>query len=458
MQSDEFITSTDFEEYDLENMINNASFEIFNSGDNTYPDFWSLLGEEDISTTTINRVELGYIGSSAVKIEDSSTSKRFAIQQEIYSESELPSSLLNETITLSVWVKRDVASGIAIGEIAINDGSTRTVSSLGDTQSWYRVSLTHIIALDATKLVVELCPTLNISAETAIYHFDAVMLTLGSFTPSFDLNTLDQLSTESLHVSKLTVSDSLGIGTTTPGGLLGLQDANTYINVDGSNNLTFTDAITGTKTLAELVDDADADPTNEIQTISRTGLTVTLSNGGGTFIDSVNVYTSGTGIDITGNVISTTDITLAIGDSYQGGIIFWLDTSGKHGLIAATTDQSTGILWYNGSYTTTNAVRDGVYAGQYNTERIINNQGTGDYAAQLCANYQGGNYGDWYLPSIYELYLMYLQRTAIGGFVGYYWSSTEYDSTNAWRYYVDGGTSQYSNKGLTYTVRAVRAF
>ncbi|PIS13683.1 MAG: hypothetical protein COT67_00190, partial [Candidatus Tagabacteria bacterium CG09_land_8_20_14_0_10_41_14] len=45
---------------------------------------------------------------------------------------------------------------------------------------------------------------------------------------------------------------SVGIGTTEPGGLLGLKNANTYLDVDGSNNLTFTDAPTGTKTLAEL--------------------------------------------------------------------------------------------------------------------------------------------------------------------------------------------------------------
>ncbi|MEM6800546.1 MAG: tail fiber domain-containing protein [Bacteroidota bacterium] len=36
------------------------------------------------------------------------------------------------------------------------------------------------------------------------------------------------------------------------------------------------------------VDDADADPTNEIQTISKSGSTVSLSNGGGDFTDEVN--------------------------------------------------------------------------------------------------------------------------------------------------------------------------
>ena len=33
-----------------------------------------------------------------------------------------------------------------------------------------------------------------------------------------------------------------------------------------------------------------------------------------------------------------------IGESYGGGIVFWVDATGQHGLIAATSDQSTGII------------------------------------------------------------------------------------------------------------------
>ena len=44
------------------------------------------------------------------------------------------------------------------------------------------------------------------------------------------------------------------------------------------------------------------------QSISRTGTTVTLSNSGGTFTDSVNTYTAGSNITISAsNVISATD-------------------------------------------------------------------------------------------------------------------------------------------------------
>jgi hypothetical protein len=152
-------------------------------------------------------------------------------------------------------------------------------------------------------------------------------------------------------------------------------------------------------------------------------------------------------------------ITYSVGDFTQGGIVFWLDATGQHGLIAATADQTAGIGWYNGAYTVTNAVRDGVGAGKFNTERIIANQGAGNYAAQICANYQGGNYGDWYLPSKYELNLLYLQKTAVGSFAfAFYWSSTENDNNKSWAQSFDNGNQNDYSKFIEFKVRAVRAF
>ncbi|PCI93222.1 MAG: hypothetical protein COB15_16750 [Flavobacteriales bacterium] len=203
------------------------------------------------------------------------------------------------------------------------------------------------------------------------------------------------------------------------------------------------------------------------QTISRTGTTVTLTNGG-TFTDSVNTYTAGTGIDITNNVISASGTCgLSIGDTIQGGIIFYLDASGCHGLISATADQSTGIQWYNGINRSTGTTGNGLYAGSMNTAMIVATQmddnQTGNFAAKVCADYSvtygGVNYGDWYLPSAYELELLYLQRSVVGGFgTNFYWSSTEDSSANAW--YLRFSNSYLYSWGkydLLY-VRAVRAF
>jgi len=167
---------------------------------------------------------------------------------------------------------------------------------------------------------------------------------------------------------------------------------------------------------------------------------------------------------------------LSIGDTYQGGIIFYLDASGCHGLIAAPGDQSTGIRWYAGTFGFTQAKGDGIYAGKANTSIIIAAQvAIGDdvnnYAARLCNEliiFEGGTaYGDWYLPSKYELNLMYEnigQGNALGlGNVGnfsssFYWSSTEVDSNPAWSQFFNNGDQFGPNKNEAADVRAVRAF
>ncbi len=163
----------------------------------------------------------------------------------------------------------------------------------------------------------------------------------------------------------------------------------------------------------------------------------------------------------------TSGASLAIGQSYQGGIIFWLDATGQHGLIAATADQSTGIQWYNGTYRYTGTTGDGLYAGKMNTAMIIATQiadnQTGNFAAKVCADYSvtvgGVTYGDWYLPSKYELNLLYLQKTAVGGFANtYYWSSTEYGNYNAWVQSFGNGYQTNLGKLSPYYVRPIRAF
>ena len=215
--------------------------------------------------------------------------------------------------------------------------------------------------------------------------------------------------------------------------------------------------------------EVDGSVTNEIQTISRDGLNVTLSNGGGTF--ALNSYSAGKGIDITDNVISA-KAEHAIGDLYRGGVIFWLDSTGRHGLVAAISDQSGGLQWYNGTNMVTGATHDAVYAGKGNSEIIIKAQGAGSHAAHLCDDYSiitgGEYYGDWYLPSPHEFHLMYLQKdtindtaTANGG-TGFqhlfYWSSNEYNSDYGVYMNLNFGTSGNDYKSATYAVHAISAF
>ena len=160
---------------------------------------------------------------------------------------------------------------------------------------------------------------------------------------------------------------------------------------------------------------------------------------------------------------------LSIGDTHQGGIIFYLDASGCHGLIAAPSDQSTGIQWYNGSYVDTYAYGNGIGSGEGNSQGIARWQGTctSCYASELCQDLSLGGETDWYLPSKYELNLMYEnigQGNAMGlGNIGnfannYYWSSTVYSNEFAWGQYFFSGIQNYFFKVNTGYVRAVRAF
>ena len=174
------------------------------------------------------------------------------------------------------------------------------------------------------------------------------------------------------------------------------------------------------------------------------------------------------GLKVTGSLIVTgslnvggTDVTHYIGESYGGGIVFYVYDGGKHGLIAATSDQSTGTTWYNGGYAAANAPFDGINAGIRNTTSITTVYQTGSYAAEICAFYNGGNFGDWYLPSKYELNLLYQQKTIVGGFANEtYWSSTELHPNNARAstQTFTNGVQNNHDKSSTFYVRAIRAF
>jgi len=101
--------------------------------------------------------------------------------------------------------------------------------------------------------------------------------------------------------------------------------------------------------------------------------------------------------------------------------------------------------------------------GSVNTNAIFTLRGPStDYAVGLVKAYRGGNYDDWYLPSLDELKKLLINKVQIGGFdPSNYWTSSEYASGPNSAYYVNfsnPGYEQIYGKTVGFRVRAVRAF
>ncbi|MFI4937476.1 MAG: hypothetical protein ACHQJ6_03075 [Candidatus Berkiellales bacterium] len=188
-----------------------------------------------------------------------------------------------------------------------------------------------------------------------------------------------------------------------------------------------------------------------------------------------------------------------LGDLYQGGIVFYVESPdkhgcGSHGLIEALQDQATAVQWAYLIGSATHAVDDALYAGKRNTTWIIaldqRSAFPGTDAVTIAAGYRtvangsacksfplvlpSGSgptelcYNDWYLPSAGELALMIEEASILSSAscpsckpfsVTTYWSSTAVDLTNA-LVVKTSPAGAYNTQPMSnlYGVRAVRSF
>jgi len=151
------------------------------------------------------------------------------------------------------------------------------------------------------------------------------------------------------------------------------------------------------------------------------------------------------------------DATHFIGEYYGGGIIFYVDEEGKHGLITKTIEQSS---WQHGAFTDDYTVRDGVGTANFNKKRLEAIQSSDAYDARSAANTQENRLGKWYLPTRYDMDKLYLNRTVIGGFSDFSkgWKSLEISSLNAWFQSFIVGVSFPNGKDDQEYIRIVREF
>ena len=211
---------------------------------------------------------------------------------------------------------------------------------------------------------------------------------------------------------------------------------------------------------ADQIDDADADSTNELQVLSISNDTIFLSNGGFAKLptdqvddsdaDSTNEIQTlsviNDSISISkGNKVAIEKLTkkndFYLGQYHKGGIVFYVDSTGEHGLVCTPTD----------------------IMNQSNNQTDYYN------AVSVCQNLKYNGYTDWYLPSKYQLNLIYT-NLGNGGFGPYYssaaalyfsyWSSTPNPSSVGASWVQDFKTGAQSpiTNGVDLLIRAIRNF
>jgi hypothetical protein len=138
------------------------------------------------------------------------------------------------------------------------------------------------------------------------------------------------------------------------------------------------------------------------------------------------------------SIITTTALSSAatpqIGESYGGGVVFYVDGTGQHGLIAAKTDMP---------------------GHSYQKEEGFFNW----YGAKDVANAFVEGFSDWVLPNREQLKKLYINRSVVAGMAdSVYWSSSEADAESAWAENFASGEQLVGNKTNGSHVRAVRLF
>ena len=247
----------------------------------------------------------------------------------------------------------------------------------------------------------------------------------------------------------------------------------------GDPGIAFNDSdvlVTKTWTSAKIKFELDHKISSDsVSTVAKTGSYNDLINkpamdGSETkLLPGTSISISGEGTNTSPYIVNTTNgvFTHYIGELFGGGIIvsIWKKNNIEHGLIASLVDISSGYVWSNDTEligTLAQSLIDGVP----NTNAIITQPGHITSAAQLCKDYNGGGFTDWYLPALWELNKCYdaafIVNTVLGvsdGFqFGYYWSSTEYDSKFSWGRDFDYASADESSKSQLSKVRAIRRF
>ena len=175
------------------------------------------------------------------------------------------------------------------------------------------------------------------------------------------------------------------------------------------------------------------------------------------------------GYDCEGNLL------IYVGAEAHGGIVFYYDSIGDYGLVAAMEDLIEGATdsfgwgygygWGCSQTELSGADGTSIGTGYQNTIDIVLGCSETPIAASEALAYESEGYSDWYLPSYDELLEMYntIGNGGLEGNIGdfqnfYYWSSSEYNNNAARAVSFSIGTTDFDGKGDIDKVRVIRSF
>lgn len=213
----------------------------------------------------------------------------------------------------------------------------------------------------------------------------------------------------------------------------------------------------GSVIIPDEINDADADPTNELQTLSISDHTLSLTVGGEVILpDNVDdadndpkneielpiTAESGDLVYFDGNAwnripLGTDGQVLIV----ENNSIKWVnnsseprpDTIHNEGIIYSIYPKDfVGYIW--GTYGTPINTTD-LQDGYQNTIDIVNKLGDTDgemYAAKICNDLEAFGYTDWYLPAVNELQIIFGNADNLSAqYNSRYWSSSEDSNWNS---------------------------
>ena len=144
-----------------------------------------------------------------------------------------------------------------------------------------------------------------------------------------------------------------------------------------------------------------------------------------------------------------------------GGVIIYLDVSGLHGIVAASSnlEPDNAITWGCPGFNIPGAQFSAIGTGQSNTNAILSACPNAGIAARLADQLVLNGFSDWYLPSVDELQAIYMQKAFLPGINNeIYWSSTQVSTGMAKGInFTDGSVSNVPTN-LAISARAVRSF